>query len=151
MLYNRSLLLLGVISLLTPLGATAQAQDASGLGYAYLFGYGAVNNSAIRSYVPPPPYFSLHPPVYYGQRYARPYGDSPYASWPQLQSAAGYHPKPAAAHAPAVQWQSPTCPMAEQHTCPVVHAFKRVEPLVIDNPFYQAAQAAHLVTSSDSQ
>ena len=30
-------------------------------------------------YVPVPPYFALHPPVYYGERYYRSYGESPFA------------------------------------------------------------------------
>ena len=30
-------------------------------------------------YIPVPPYFALHPPVYYGQRVYRSYGESPFA------------------------------------------------------------------------
>ncbi len=30
-------------------------------------------------YVPVPPYFALHPPVYYGERVYRTYGESPFA------------------------------------------------------------------------
>jgi hypothetical protein len=30
------------------------------------------------TFVPSPPYFSVFPPVYYGQRYSRPYGISPF-------------------------------------------------------------------------
>ena len=30
-------------------------------------------------YVPVPPYYALHPPVYYGERYYRSYGESPFA------------------------------------------------------------------------
>ncbi|MEM6688481.1 MAG: hypothetical protein AAF664_03580 [Planctomycetota bacterium] len=37
-----------------------------------------------------PPYFALHPPVYYGARYVRPYGLSPYASQSMLQPTPGY-------------------------------------------------------------
>ncbi len=30
-------------------------------------------------YIPVPPYYALHPPVYYGERYYRSYGESPFA------------------------------------------------------------------------
>lgn len=46
-----------------------------GFGYSgSLYGLG---------YIPVPPYFALHPPVYYGQRVYRSYGDSPYAYAPR--------------------------------------------------------------------
>lgn len=147
MLVLRSLFLLGVVTLLAPLGATAQAQDSGGLGYAYLFGYGATNTPAIRSFVPAPPYFALHPPVYYGKRYTRPYGDSPFASWPQLQAAADYRPRPAAEHAPHIHLQTPVCPMNSCLSSPVAKQIAPIEPLVIENPFFKA-EAARLVTSS---
>jgi hypothetical protein len=50
-------------------------------GYVYPFFY------RVRS-IPTPPYFSLHPPVYYGPRILyRPYGNSPFAypSWYERQ------------------------------------------------------------------
>ena len=96
----RHALLVGVLAFPFASQGSVRGQDASGLGYGYLFGYGATNTPGIRSFVPAPPYFALHPPVYYGKRYTRPYGDSPFASWPQLRSAPGYQPRPAAPHAP---------------------------------------------------
>ncbi len=86
-------------AILTLLATALMAGQASadfgyGLGVAALYGYGGFNNFGIRPYVPAPPYFSVHPPVYYGARYARPYGDSPFAALPQLQPAKGYHAKP---------------------------------------------------------
>ncbi|UUO08920.1 hypothetical protein M4951_11520 [Blastopirellula sp. J2-11] len=45
-----------------------------GFGYgSYGYGYGYV-----RGNVPTPPYFALHPPVYYSHSVARPYGISPF-------------------------------------------------------------------------
>lgn len=112
MFKSRKSLVLGVIAALAPLASVASAQD-NGLGYAYLFGYGANNVSGIRSFVPAPPYFALHPPVYYGQRYTRPYGESPFAAWPQLRSPAGYQPRPAASYAqPVVINFAPAHPQA---------------------------------------
>jgi len=41
------------------------------------FGFAANPN------VPTPPYFALHPPVYYGELQRRPYGLTPFAAWPE--------------------------------------------------------------------
>ena len=48
--------------------------------------YGATYQSRIQT----PPYFSLNPPVYYGARYSRPYGMSPFASPPVVAPSANY-------------------------------------------------------------
>jgi len=57
--------------------STTQAQNGTsygGVGYGYypFFGY----NRGQQQYIP---YFALHPPVYYSQPVARPYGYSPFA------------------------------------------------------------------------
>lgn len=51
--------------------------------------YGVSYGNSIRT----PPYFATNPPVYYGARYTRPYGLSPFAAPPQLTSPAEYHGK----------------------------------------------------------
>lgn len=66
----------------------AVAQDP----FAFQFGYSLGFAQRYRTNVPTPPYFALHPPVYYGQRYYRPYGASPFASWPMLQPNPSYAP-----------------------------------------------------------
>ena len=71
-------------------GPSAQAVDPFGFQFGYTMGY----QNSFRNRLPTPPYFSIYPPVYYGKRYERPYGDSPYASFPQLRSAPDYHPVP---------------------------------------------------------
>ena len=57
-------------------------------------GYGGYDNGYVYPYfyrvrsIPTPPYFALHPPVYYGPRLLyRPYGNSPFAypSWYERQ------------------------------------------------------------------
>jgi hypothetical protein len=58
--------------------------DCGAWNYGYgrgIAGYGGYAYLAPRiSFVPTPPYFALHPPVYYSaQIYRRPYGWSPYA------------------------------------------------------------------------
>jgi hypothetical protein len=74
------------------LGSAVHA-DCNNLALAYLFGYGGGHQTygVVNNFTPP--YFALHPPVYYGQRFARPYGESPYASWPQLQPNPHYAPR----------------------------------------------------------
>lgn len=54
--------------------------------------YGAVYGTSLRT----PPYFALNPPVYYGARYSRPYGLSPFAAPPMLSPPADYHGRTAA-------------------------------------------------------
>jgi len=69
---------------------TVEAQDPYGFQVGYSLGY----QNSFRNRLPAPPYFSVFPPVYYGKRFERPYGDSPYASFPQLRSAPDYHSVP---------------------------------------------------------
>jgi hypothetical protein len=71
-------------------GMQSQAQDPYGVQFGYVLGY----QNSFRNRLPAPPYFSVHPPVYYGMRYERPYGDSPFAAFPQLRSTPDYHPVP---------------------------------------------------------
>ena len=161
MLYVRRALLCGIVALSAAWSTPARAQDPTGLGYGYLFGYGAMNTPGIRSFVPAPPYFALHPPVYYGKRYTRPYGDSPFASWPQLRSSDSYHVRPAAPHAqllmnPHAPCCAPAAGPAAEEVTPVVKASATqtsvsMQPLVIDNPYFHAAEAARLIAASANQ
>ncbi len=68
----------------------SEAQDP----YLFQFGYTLGYQNSFRNRLPTPPYFSVFPPVYYGKRFERPYGDSPYASFPQLRSAPDYYAVP---------------------------------------------------------
>ncbi len=82
-------------------GDFAQANHGAGSNLGFLpFGfyqpYGVRYSTSVRT----PPYFALNPPVYYGSRYARPYGDSPFASPPLLTAPADYQVQRAAAFAP---------------------------------------------------
>lgn len=83
---------LGLLVALTMVCAipSAQAQDPFGFQFGYTLGY----QNSFRNRLPTPPYFSIYPPVYYGNRYQRPYGDSPFAAFPQLRSAPDYYPVP---------------------------------------------------------
>lgn len=82
-----------IVGFLVAAATSAQAQWGGNQGY----GYGVPGIPLIApAFTPAPPYFALHPPVYYGQRYTRPYGVSPFASRPMLQAAPGYAPRRAA-------------------------------------------------------
>jgi hypothetical protein len=127
---------------LVSLGAavTAEAQDP----FAFQFGYTLGYQNSFKYRVPAPPYFSVHPPVYYGKRYTRPYGESPYASWPLLQANPSYMPMPTANYS-AMSVVNPHCephiptisvgegePMAEK---PTMAPRKSSEAVVIINPY----------------
>ncbi len=72
-------------------GRPAQAYEP---GFSFAFGYSLGQTNQYRNRLPAPPYFAIHPPVYYGQRHERPYGESPFASWPLLQSNSDYAVRP---------------------------------------------------------
>jgi hypothetical protein len=124
------------------LAAALPAQaDWGTLGMAGLFGYGGFNfagTPTFNNYTPP--YFALHPPVYYGQRFTRPYGVSPYAAWPQLQSNPEYAPQPHVDRSMIIC--NPYVMGAEVVTAPELAAKELpakqfAGPLVIDNPYYK--------------
>jgi len=74
----------------------AKAFDAFfGNPYLGAYDYGFANR------LPTPPYFAIFPPVYYGRRYERPYGDSPFASMSHLGGNPSYNIRPKQS---PVQW-----------------------------------------------
>ena len=75
-------LLLASLVVLLAFAAVPSVTKACGgylgsLSGAHAFGYSGTLYGL--GYVPVPPYFALHPPVYYGERYFRAYGGSPFA------------------------------------------------------------------------
>src|SRR5688572_4982360 len=77
---NRRIVLLVVGFAAVAASASVQA-DGGYYGYGFpWFGYG---NNGPAAYalgnIPAPPYFALHPPVYYSHPVARTYGTSPFA------------------------------------------------------------------------
>lgn len=76
-------------SVLTVDSARAYQGAGSNLGFVpfgFYQPYGIRYSTSVRT----PPYFALNPPVYYGSRYARPYGASPFASPPLVTAPASY-------------------------------------------------------------
>ena len=73
------------------IGGSPAADAGHPLNYGFFpFGfyqpYGAQYGTTLRT----PPHFAVNPPVYYGARYARPYGLSPFASPPLVGAPAGF-------------------------------------------------------------
>lgn len=68
-------------------GTLANADDGMLGAYWWRGHYPWVDwSSAYRAgRIPVPPYYALHPPVYYGSQVRRPYGYSPYANYPVMQ------------------------------------------------------------------
>ena len=84
-------------------------------------------------YVPVPPYFALHPPVYYGQRYFRSYGDSPFARAPR---------RPAASRQVARVIINPhvkSVPMLKKEQKSDKPKTAQFQPRMIVNPFYRSS------------
>ncbi len=69
---------------------SASAQYPLGIGGFQPFGFYQPYGARYSNSLSTPPYFALHPPVYYGARYARPYGISPFASPPIVTAPSGY-------------------------------------------------------------
>jgi len=91
-------------------GRSAQAYDSN---FGFAFGYSIGQANQFRNRLPAPPYFSIYPPVYYGKRYERPYGESPFASWPLLQASSDYQVQPKQAPVQFVNpYVSPETPCA---------------------------------------
>ena len=63
-------------------------------GYPFVpFGFYQPYGATYGTSLPTPPYFALNPPVYYGSRYSRPYGLSPFAAPPMMDAPADYRGK----------------------------------------------------------
>jgi hypothetical protein len=169
------LLRLLVPCLVACLPSIVQAGDCGGWAMASIYGYGGGWNNrpmVVNNFTPP--YFSMHPPVYYGERYYRPYGDSPFASWPQLQANPAYMPQQQAMnksvmsidnphyaptiqvvpqHAPAafpeaVQPKSDAAPAQPAKVPDVVKSDAKPRgPITIDNPYFR--ESAQFIKKGD--
>jgi hypothetical protein len=76
-------LVLIVLALCALPAAAGRADDLYRGYYGYGFPWFGYGNNGPAAYalgnIPTPPYFALHPPVYYSHPIARPYGHSPFA------------------------------------------------------------------------
>jgi hypothetical protein len=95
-------------------------------GYNYTYNYGV-------GYVPPPPYYSVFPPVYYSPHItARHYGASPFA-WPAGMQPITYVP-----------WRAPTVIRNPNVKAPAekpdgIAKAGKPQPMMIENPYVAGA------------
>lgn len=80
-MFRRSSITASMFLLFATLAMPTSANDWPPFGF---FGNYQPYGLQSRSSVATPPYFSVHPPVYYGSRHTRPYGMSPFAMYPQV-------------------------------------------------------------------
>ncbi len=121
-------------------GRSVQAYEP---GFSFAFGYSLGQANQFRNRLPAPPYFSVYPPVYYGERHERPYGESPYASWPLLQASSDYSARPKQA---PIQFVNPHVPSATPcASCgqPVatLEPIEQGKMVTIENPYVMSASA----------
>ena len=83
--FRLTIVCLATLLMFTALPNLAQAWDGYGHGgfrraNRAVFGMWGRSPSSLYNlgHIPVPPYFALHPPVYYGQRVFRTYGESPF-------------------------------------------------------------------------
>lgn len=107
-------ILLPALALLAGLVGTAPANAYDGFqNFPFGFGYYQPYGIRYRNSVPTPPYFAVNPPVYYGARHTRPYGVSPFASLPEIQTGSDYRSRPAVDFVVPPQ----SAPMMNPHCC----------------------------------
>ena len=114
------------------------------------FGDGGFTNLYNQGFIPVPPYFALHPPVYYSAPVPRSYGYSPFP-YP------GTVPTPEVVMGPEEIINPHVDPDANGEEVPVPpqeqeasQRTARVSPEVIRNPFVEQAQIVSLTADVDS-
>ncbi len=138
----RLLLLVAVVATVLLLGLHSPAQAQSTIpngsdGFPYPGWLGYFGSPYSLGKIPVPPYFSLHPPVYYSYPVARSYGYSPYAYPGSFQSPEVVMPQ--VIENPYVQPQSAPQPKEE----PTVRekTVSAASYQIIENPFVRSANA----------
>ena len=120
--------ILAITALFSCLALTAQsnAQNYFGNGLPY-HGFGYSGSLYGLGYIPVPPYFAIHPPVYYSPQISRSYGDSPFS----------YAPKRPMPRPKRQIVLNPHVPKAEQT---VQNPEEKVAAKIILNPFYDSCE-----------
>src|SRR3712207_703087 len=80
----KRLLVLSVVAAGVSFARTSDAFDGPWWGGWNMNGFGCGYGASLYNAgkIPVPPYYAIHPPVYYGHRVRQTYGDSPYAQPP---------------------------------------------------------------------
>jgi hypothetical protein len=124
-----------VLAAIVALGLSASTASAQGIGicnnsFGNLNAFGSSGNLYGSGYLFVPPYFAIHPPVYYSHQYYRPYGWTPFAQ-SSYQSPVVLRPEPRMVINPHV-------PAAQVKAKPAEDSTARSE--MIFNPFYVKAE-----------
>lgn len=132
--------------------SSAAMADCGGMGFGFINGFGGgYSNYGAQSYNNfTPPYFALHPPVYYGQRYSRPYGASPYAAGPQLQINSEYAPARRVDRSMVIE-NPHMVPMETIIAPPGVVSRQSMQPLVIENPYFTGESIKYTAKQSEAE
>ncbi len=114
------------------------AVGSGGFGYGYggyggTFGQGGFSNLYNQGFIPVPPYYSLHPPVYYSVPVPRTYGYSPYAYPGYVPTPEVNFSEPEIIDNPHIQPEEAPAPAQE------TSAQTASTPVVIRNPFVEQA------------
>lgn len=121
---------------LAPSNANAQWGFGGQPFGGYSWGWGTAFNSNYGwNYVPPPPYFAVHPPVYYSPHItARHYGASPYAWYPGMQPITYINRSAAAPTSQAQMIENPYVRSQAQANADAKPA--ETQPVHIANPYF---------------
>ncbi len=129
---------------------TAEAQGYIGSGgcaSCQAYGYGLMGSPYALGQIPVPPYFALHPPVYYSAPVPRTYGYSPYAYPGSVMTPEAPAPMPAAKA------------LKNPHVTPANNSPKKkksmlkltmkVDDGVVENPFVNSPTETKLIRLSN--
>jgi hypothetical protein len=120
-----------LVAMIACAGLSANVQEAKAFDSFFGSPFFGGSNYGYSYRLPTPPYFSIFPPVYYGRRYERPYGDSPFASQTHLGGNPSYHIRPKQS---PVQW---SVPMNATEEIPTTLG----KQVTIVNPYVRADEA----------
>jgi hypothetical protein len=119
-----------------------------GGGYCDYFGEGGFSNLYNQGFIPVPPYFSLHPPVYYSVPVPRTYGYSPFA-YPGSVPTPDVQIGPEEIVNPYVEPDNDE-PAAAKDASAKTASFTKSAPLVVRNPFVDQHDVTLTATNSDN-
>jgi hypothetical protein len=137
---NRSRTIVSALAVVMLLSAVATQASAQGFGcrnqdIGQSTGFGVSGSLYGLGYVPVPPYFALHPPVYYSYPVPRTYGYSPYA-YPRTVMTPEYRaPQPLDVVNPYVK------PTEEKEAATSASFQTASAPLMVINPFVDQSPA----------
>lgn len=118
-----------------------------GGGYCDYFGDGGFSNLYNQGFIPVPPYFSLHPPVYYSVPVPRTYGYSPFA-YPGSVPTPDVQLGPEEIVNPYVEPDQDEAPEAKDASAKTATYIKSA-PLVVRNPFVEQHDVTLTATTGD--